>query len=610
MQNYVTTFVNKYTKTDLFEEEKSNQLTQKLCDWTKTHNRLPQNQGNPMLGGSTSPTDTRIGYNIDIDELKLFNHLNDLKKGEGFPSDIEILKKYNLENVIEKEKILSPEERSKENIIKLAEFYKKNGRYPLRNHKKNNSENKLSVWLYRKRTNTLKTYPNEKELGISLGLPEDWLDLFPREENSKENIYKFAEFYKKNERYPCKIKNNPEELKLYYWLYGKRTDTLKTYPNEKELGISLGLPEDWLGVVEILSPEERSKENIYKLAEFYQKNGRYPCYIKNNPEEYKLSHWLYQKRSGRFKTYPNEKELGISLGLPEDWLGVVEILSPEERSKENIIKLAEFYQKNGRYPKYNKNNLEEDKLSHWLYQKRSRIYMVYPNEKELGISLGLPHDWLDVIFLLEKNKENIRKLAEFYKNNGRYPLRKKNNLEEDKLSQWLYQKRSGKNMVYPNEKELGISLGLPEDWLDVEILSKEERSKENIRKLAEFYKKNGRYPKYNKNNLEEDKLSHWLYQKRSRIYMVYPNEKELGISLGLPHDWLDVIFLLEKNKENIRKLAEFYKNNGRYPLRKKNNLEEDKLSQWLYQKRSGKNMVYPNEKELGISLGLPHDWLV
>jgi hypothetical protein len=171
-----------------------------------------------------------------------------------------------------------------------------------------------------------------------------------------------------------------------------------------ELGISLGLPDDWLDYDLQSKQAEQNELNILKLAEFYKKNGRYPQGRDPDPEARLLANWLVSRRrvkrgARRGSHYDGEMELGISLGLPDDWLN----FSAEElnlsKVKLNLQKLAEFYKKNGRYPSKESPNPEAKSLARWLDSRRTARKgdrgRLYEGEKELGISLGLPEDWLD-----------------------------------------------------------------------------------------------------------------------------------------------------------------------------------------------------------------------
>ena len=317
------------------KEEYSNQLTNELCKFFKDNNRLPLPQNNPILGGYTSQIDTRVGYNTEITELKLFNHLQDLKNNIRFNSDEEILKNCGLESIIHTTTNMSKEERNEQNLRKVADFFNTHNAYPTRSTE-DEEEARLARWLERKRQSnkgmgSSTIYPDEEQLGISLGLPDSWLnpqlDLLAarRKISSEENLKKLADFYKENGRYP--IYERPEEKKLATWLTYKRDAKMgirhKTiYPNEEKQGIDLGLPSTWL---QHNQNELDSKENLKKLAELFKRKRKYPSRLSTDPEEKRLHKWLFHKRQAKKGTgtaivYPNEEQEGIELGLPTNWL--------------------------------------------------------------------------------------------------------------------------------------------------------------------------------------------------------------------------------------------------------------------------------------------------
>ena len=73
---------------------------------------------------------------------------------------------------------------------------------------------------------------------------------------------------------------------------------------------------------------------VRKLAEYYKEKG-YPKRTDPDPEVRKLNIWLKSKRySPKITIYEGEKELGISLGLPEDWLGLIpKTFNPNEKNR-------------------------------------------------------------------------------------------------------------------------------------------------------------------------------------------------------------------------------------------------------------------------------------
>ena len=243
------------------EEQYSNEMTGKLCSWIKTHGRKPKTGPAPILSGSPT-AGTRVSYNIDLEETQLGEFLKDkISSGQIYPSDQAILQKHQMEGLFETRKEDKRTARGRvknfKSIEKLAEYYRRTGRYPQKKDSDPESKSLLNWLVYRRSVRRGTTtgrphYEGEKEFGIELGLPEDWLDPDHNQEDEKrnrKNIEKLAEFYKKNGRYPGR--STPQLVSLNNWLQHKRRatrglGTLRVYDGDREFGIELGLPEDWL----------------------------------------------------------------------------------------------------------------------------------------------------------------------------------------------------------------------------------------------------------------------------------------------------------------------------------------------------------------------------
>ena len=173
----------------------------------------------------------------------------------------------------------------------------------------------------------------------------------------------------------------------------------------------------------------------------------------------------------------------------------------------------------------------------WLYQEESEFA-----DDTATISPSIKQ---------EKNNQKIQEIAAFYRDNGKYPSTTTTIESERQLGIWLIKKRqaymgrgSG-TAKHEGEGEYGISLGLPNDWLELQSTEEklQERNNQKIRQLAVFYRDNGEYPS-NVSTIESEKqLGSWLgskrqaYQGRSAVAK-YEGEEQYGISLGLPNDWL------------------------------------------------------------------------
>jgi hypothetical protein len=312
----------------------------------------------------------------------------------------------------------------------------------------------------------------------------------------------------------------------------------------------------------------------------------------------------------------------------------------QEKNNQKIQEIAAFYRDNGKYPSTISTIESEKQLGSWLRNKRQAYmgrgrYGKYEGEEQYGISLGLPNDWLKIQIIVSKEEhyDKIRKLAAFYRDNGKYPSTTSTIESERQLGIWLIKKRQaymgrGSGAAkHEGEGEYGISLGLPNDWLELQSTEEklQEKNNQKIRQLAVFYRDNGEYPSTISTIESEKQLGSWLgskrqaYQGRSAVAK-YEGEGEYGISLGLPNDWLESqitkrkLKLQEKNNQKIRQLAVFYRDNGKYPNTTSTIESEKQLGKWLRDRRQaylgrGQYAKYEGEEQYGISLGLPNDWL-
>ena len=165
----------------------------------------------------------------------------------------------------------------------------------------------------------------------------------------------------------------------------------------------------------------------------------------------------------------------------------------------------------------------------------------------------------------EKNNQKTQELAAFYRNNGKYPSTISKIESEKQLGRWLnkrrqaYLGRGSGAAKHEGEGEYGISLGLPNDWLELQSTEEklQEKNNQKIRQLAVFYRDNGEYPSTISTIESEKQLGSWLgskrqaYQGRSAVAK-YEGEGEYGISLGLPNDWLKLKKRMKQiNQSNI-----------------------------------------------------------
>ena len=249
-----------------YSEIESNNMTEKLANWIKTHHRQPLLQ-TPILSGS--PTANRIAYDTDIEENLLANFLKNRKDAKAlkinyFPSDEQILINHGLDGLFGTDKLSGLQKAI--NYAKLiAAFYNnpENKRMPS-TRSKDETEVALGRKLYnfrsaKKGIGSSTHYPEAEQAGIDAGLPEDWMDakdfiLESRRQSAIEDAKLIAAFYTnpENKRMPSKNSNDETEAalgrKLHNFRQAKKGNNIRSahYPEAEQVGIDAGLPKGWM----------------------------------------------------------------------------------------------------------------------------------------------------------------------------------------------------------------------------------------------------------------------------------------------------------------------------------------------------------------------------
>jgi len=149
-------------------------------------------------------------------------------------------------------------------------------------------------------------------------------------------------------------------------------------------------------------------------------------------------------------------------------------------------------------------------------------------------------------------------------------------------------------------------------------MSKYKLSQDHLQDLLEFYESNKRFPSYKSDNPQEKRLYSWVQSmkmaKRGKGTASYPDwlDKEAE-----EHGLSDLFMVLDKAKEQFKRLILFYQEHNRKPKRYNAiSQEERKLAHWVYhmrQQRAKGDSSYPNwldkEAEKNTILGwfLRHD---
>jgi len=315
---------------DPFKEAESNQLTQKLCDWIKTHNRTPSRK-TPMLGG-THTISGEISYNVDPEEVMLADFLQNRKTAKiinvnYFPTDEDILDKNNMSGLFDSKisnREIAREIASNQKVKALAIAYKEFGEFDkLPNEHRQFLQKRRKAYedfINGTKNSNLRWYPSDIEVARENGLPNDWMLYIDLEKESNQKLKALAIRYKELGKYPPEFNKFLHRRRKAYedFINGKKRGKYTWYPSDIAIAKQNGLPDDWMEY----QPELKSNQQVRELAIRYKELGFYPPEFKNFLIARRAAYkdFINNTKNSAKIWYPSDIEIARENGLPDDWM--------------------------------------------------------------------------------------------------------------------------------------------------------------------------------------------------------------------------------------------------------------------------------------------------
>ena len=388
---------------DPFKEAESNQLTQKLCDWIKTHNRNPSKKIS-MLGG-THTISGEISYNIDPEEVMLADFLQSRKTAKiininYFPTDEDILDKNNMSGLFDSKisnhelaRELASNQKVKEIAIKYKELGEKGFKFNSFLQSKraaykdfiDGTKNSKSVW-----------YPSDIIVARNNGLPDNWM-LFQPEIKSNKQVEQLAIRYKQlGGKYPPEFRSFLQNKKMAYkdFIDGTKNTRTTWYPSDIIVARDNGLPDDWMLFIDL---EIESNQKVKAIGIRYKElGGKYPPEFKGFLQRKRAAYKDYKDgiEDPDNTWYPSDIEIARDNGLPENWMLFIDL---ETESNQKVKALAIRYQElGGKYPPEFNDFLQKKRAAYrnYIYGTKNTTVIWYPSDVAIAKENGLPDDWM------------------------------------------------------------------------------------------------------------------------------------------------------------------------------------------------------------------------
>ena len=307
-----------YNMKDLFEtrdlEELSNIRTHELCKWVVDNNyKLPRtclcDISEKQLGQFLS--DMKKCYKHNVDNRK--------KNRIFYASSLEIVKSYNLENIL----FETFESKAISKTHELCNWILQNDKKPS-NNSKDPLEKKLATFMNNSKSakhgKNLKSnawYPSLQEIIDSYNLSSIF-DYDDKEDLSNKLTHKLCQWIVSNKRLPTRISKTTEEKEIYNILStrkkSKRGDEYTWYDSNQKIVESYGLD----NIFDTLNPETESNNLTIELCKWIIKNDRSPQQRASDETERKLARFLLNKKRSKKKLrawYQSDQDIAESYGL-------------------------------------------------------------------------------------------------------------------------------------------------------------------------------------------------------------------------------------------------------------------------------------------------------
>ncbi|MCI9234165.1 MAG: DEAD/DEAH box helicase family protein [Bacilli bacterium] len=299
-----------------------------------------------------------------------------------------------------------------------------------------------------------------------------------------------------------------------------------------------------LGFENKIEDKQAKREELIKLTEeFYQINGRLP----KAKEKYKgemLGQFLIRIKIQKIVITENQMKRLINIGFEPK-------TKDKEAEKEKKVTLVEeFYQINGRLPKYAE-VYKDESIGKFLNNVRRKVTKISDDLLKRLLAIGFIPETKNSE---EEKERKVKLIEEFYEEYGRLP-KYADNYKEELIGQFLNRIKIGNVQITKMQMKRLMTIGfIPE------AKNKEEEKERKIKLIEEFYKENGRLPKSSE-TYKNEAIGIFLKSIRVGDTGVSEDQASRLAALGFLGPIKD-----RQSERKVKKIERFYQERGRLPL--------------------------------------------
>ena len=398
------------------------------------------------------------------------------------------------------------------------------------------------------------------------------------------------------------------------------------YKNKKAIMKDENIYSEWTNFINkyqeyFLSNEEIWYNNLIKIKEYIDENGKRPSQYDKHKEIKQLGCWL----SNQQKKYKKKKQIMKDEDIYSEWTNFMNEYQKKLKSNSlksnkkyyyniwynNLNKVKEYIDNNNKRPSNSDKDIEIKQLAKWICLQQTN----YKTKKHIMKDENIYSEWTNFMNEYQKklksnslksNKEiwynTLNKVKEYIDNNKKKPSNSDKDIEIKQLAKWIGTQQTN----YKTKKQTMKNENIYSEWTNFTndykeyiksyqeyLLSNEEIWYNNLIKVKEYIDKNKKKPSNSDKNKEIKQLASWI-GKQQKNYKTkkhtMKNENIYSKWTNFTNDYKEYIksyqeYLLSNEEiwyNNLIKVKEYIDKNKKRPSNNDEDIEIKSLSSWIY----------------------------
>ena len=348
----------------------------------------------------------------------------------------------------------------------------------------------------------------------------------------------------------------------------------------------------------VLSNEEIWYNNFNKVKEYIDNNKKKPTESDRR--------WICLQQAN----YKNKKAIMKDENIYSEWTNFINkyqeyFLSNEEIWYNNLIKIKEYIDENGKRPSQYDKHKEIKQLGCWLSNQQKK----YKKKKQIMKDEDIYCEWTNFMNeykeyiksnSLKSNKKyyyniwynNLNKVKEYIDENSKRPSKHDKDIKIKQLGCWIscqQQNYKNKETIMKNKEIYSEFTNFINDY-EKYFLSNEEIWYDTFNNLKNYIDKNKKRPSNSDKDIEIKQLAKWICLQQTN----YKTKKHIMKDENIYSEWTNFMNEYQKklksnslksNKEiwynTLNKVKEYIDNNKKKPSNSDKDIEIKQLAKWI-----------------------------